>query len=158
MLKDMSVEESAVSRIGILTSGGDAPGMKAAIRGAVRTAECLGIDCIGINHGYLGLIQGDFIQLNQKVVKGITGQGGTMLYTARSDEFKTEEGIKKAANTCRHMGMEGLVVIGGDGTFRGALDLSKQGIKVIGIPCSIDNDIGCTSYSIGFDTACNTAV
>jgi len=158
MLKDMSIEDSVVSRIGILTSGGDAPGMNAAIRGAVRTAECLGIDCIGINHGYQGLIRGDFIQLDQTVVKGITGRGGTMLFTARSEEFMTEEGVEKAANTCRHMGMEGLVVIGGDGTFRGALELSKHDIKVIGIPCTIDNDIGCTSYSIGFDTACNTAV
>lgn len=158
MANEAEMEASAVNRIGILTSGGDAPGMNAAIRGAVRTAECLGIDCIGVKHGYAGLIQGDFIQLNQKVVKGITGRGGTMLYTARSKEFSTEEGTKKAAETCRHMGIEGLVVIGGDGTFAGAARLSKNGIKVIGIPCTIDNDIGCSSYTIGFDTACNTAV
>ena len=158
MLKNTALDASAVNRIGILTSGGDAPGMNAAIRGAVRAAECLGIDCIGVRHGYAGLIHGDFIQLNQKVVKGITGRGGTMLFTARSVEFTTEEGVKRAADTCRHMGIEGLVVIGGDGSFRGALDLSKNDVKVVGIPCTIDNDIGCTSYTIGFDTACNTAV
>jgi len=149
---------SAVSRIGILTSGGDAPGMNAAIRSAVRTAQCLGINCVGIRHGYAGLISGDFLPLDEKAVKGITGLGGTMLYTARSKEFTTEEGRKRAADTCRYMGIEGLIVIGGDGTFRGALDLSEHGIKVIGIPCTIDNDIGCTTYTLGFDTACNTAV
>ena len=153
-----SVEASTVSRIGILTSGGDAPGMNAAIRGAVRAAECLGIDCIGVRHGYAGLISGDFIQLNQSVVKGITGRGGTMLYTARSEDFANVEGKIKAAEVCKHMRLEGLVVIGGDGTFAGALGLSKQGVKVVGIPCTIDNDIGCTSYTIGYDTACNTAV
>ena len=158
MTQDITEIKPSVKRIGILTSGGDAPGMNAAIRGAVRAAECLGINCIGIKHGYAGLISGDFIQLNQSVVKGITGRGGTMLYTARSEEFNSEEGVKRAAETCRHMGIEGVVVIGGDGTFRGAMDLSNQGIKVVGIPCTIDNDIGCTSYTIGFDTACNTAV
>jgi len=150
--------KSAVNRIGILTSGGDAPGMNAAIRGAVRAAECLGIDCIGIKRGYAGLINGDFIKLNQSVVKGITGRGGTMLFTARSAEFATPQGVAKGAEACRHMGIEGVIVIGGDGTFRGALELSEHGIEVIGIPCTIDNDIGCTSYTIGFDTACNTAV
>ena len=158
MQKDSTSGESAVSRIGLLTSGGDAPGMNAAIRGAVRTAECLGIDCIGVRHGYAGLINGDFIPLNQKVVKGITGRGGTMLYTARSAEFAKEEGKVKAAEVCKHMGIEGLVVIGGDGTLAGALGLSKYDVGVVGIPCTIDNDIGCTSYTIGFDTACNTAV
>jgi len=158
MLNVSDGNNSAVNRIGILTSGGDAPGMNAAIRSAVRAAECLGIDCIGIRHGYAGLISGDFIKLNQSVVKGITGRGGTMLYTARSPEFMTPAGVEKAAVACRHMGIEGLVVIGGDGTFRGAMDLSEQGVKVVGIPCTIDNDIGCTSYTIGFDTACNTAV
>ena len=147
-----------VKRIGILTSGGDAPGMNAAIRGAVRSAECLGIECIGIRHGYAGLMRGDFIELCQNNVKGITGRGGTILYSARSKEFNTEDGVKAAANTCRHMGIEGIVTIGGDGTFRGALALSRHGINVIGIPCTIDNDIACTSYTIGFDTACNTAV
>ena len=148
----------AVNRIGILTSGGDAPGMNAAIRGAVRSAECLGIECIGIRHGYAGLMRGDFIPLGQSVVKGITGRGGTILYSARSKEFNSAEGVKIAAETCKHMGIGGLVVIGGDCTFRGALDLSHHGINVAGIPCTIDNDIACTTYTIGFDTACNTAV
>jgi len=151
-------KKSAVSRIAVLTSGGDAPGMNAAIRGAVRTAQSLDIDCIGVLHGYQGLIRGDFVPLNEKVVKGITGRGGTMLYTARSKEFNTPEGVKRAADTCKHMGIEGLVAIGGDGTFRGARDLSEHGIKVVGVPCTMDNDIGCSSYTIGFDTACNTAV
>ena len=149
---------SKVRRIGVLTSGGDAPGMNASIRATVRSAQCLGIECVGILRGYVGLMQGSVMPLNDKSVKGITGQGGTILYTARSKEFATEEGTKKAAETCRHLGIEGLVVIGGDGSFRGALDLSKHGIKVIGIPCTIDNDIACTTYSIGYDTACNTAV
>lgn len=151
-------ENALVKRIGILSSGGDAPGMNAAIRSAVRTAQCLGIDCIGIRHGYAGLMHGEFTPLDEKAVKGLTGRGGTMLYTARSLEFATAEGVKKAAETCRYVGIEGLVAIGGDGTFRGALDLSKHGVNVVGIPCTIDNDIGCTSYTIGFDTACNTAV
>jgi len=150
--------KSAVKRIGVLTSGGDAPGMNAAIRGVVRTCECLEIECIGIKHGYAGLISGDFFSLNQSMVKGITGRGGTILFTARSKEFITPEGLHKAVDTCKHMGIEGLVVIGGDGTFRGALELSKQGISAVGIPCTIDNDIGCTTYTIGFDTACNTAI
>ena len=148
----------AVNRVGILTSGGDAPGMNAAIRGAVRTLQCLGIDCIGIKHGYQGLIRGDFLPLDERVVKGITGRGGTMLYTARSQEFMTDEGRQRAADTCRYSGLDGLIVIGGDGSFRGARELSKHGVNVVGIPCTIDNDIGCTSYTIGFDTACNTAV
>ena len=154
---DMAIDP-VVKRIGILTSGGDAPGMNAAIRGAVRTAQCLGVECVGIRRGYAGLINGDFLPLGERDVKGITRQGGTMLYTARSVEFTTEEGMKSAADTCRHMGIEGLIVIGGDGTFRGARDLSERGIKVIGIPCTIDNDIGCSSHTIGFDTACNTAI
>ena len=154
----MEINKLAVKRIGILTSGGDAPGMNAAIRGAVRTAQSIGIEVIGIRHGYAGLISGDLFPLDEKAVKGLTGRGGTMLYTARSVEFTTEEGVKRAADTCRYMGIEGLITIGGDGTFRGALDISEHGVKVIGIPCTIDNDIGCTSYTIGFDTACNTAV
>ena len=152
------LSQPAVKRVGVLTSGGDAPGMNAAIRGAVRTSQCLGIDCVGIRHGYAGLITGDFIPLNEKVVKGITGRGGTMLYTARSKEFSTEEGVKRGADMCKNMGIEGLVAIGGDGTFRGALELSGHGIKVVGVPCTMDNDIGCSSYTIGFDTACNTAI
>ena len=154
----MATCDLAVRRIGVLTSGGDAPGMNAAIRGVVRTAQCLGIESVGIRHGYEGLVRGEYIPLTEKEVKGITKLGGTMLYTARSPEFMTDAGRKRAIDTCKYMGIEGLVVIGGDGTFRGALDLSKDGIKVIGIPCTIDNDIACTSYTIGFDTACNTAI
>jgi len=150
--------ESAVKRIGILTSGGDAPGMNAAIRGAVRTAQCLGIHCVGIRRGYAGLLSGDFLPLDEKVVKGINVSGGTMLYTARSNEFMTEDGLKRASDMCRFSGIEGLITIGGDGTFRGARALSQTGIKVVGIPCTIDNDIGCTTYSIGFDTSCNTVI
>jgi len=151
-------KKMAIKRIGILTSGGDAPGMNAAIRGAVRTAQCLGIQCVGIRHGYAGLINGDFIPLKENDVKGLTKRGGTMLFTARSKEFTTEEGLKRATDTCKHMGIEGLVTIGGDGTFRGALDLAKHGVRVVGIPCTIDNDIGCSTYTIGYDTACNTAI
>ena len=147
-----------VKRIGVLTSGGDAPGMNAAIRSVVRTSQCLGISCVGIRHGYLGLIKGDFIQLDEKTVKGLTGRGGTMLYTARAPDFLTPEGVKRGADMCRNLGIECLITIGGDGTFRGALDLADHGVKIVGIPCTIDNDIGCTSYSIGFDTACNTAI
>ena len=150
--------DSAVKTIGLLTSGGDAPGMNAAIRGVVRTAQCYGIECIGIRHGYAGLIRGEFIPLDEKSVKGIIVRGGTMLYTARSKEFMTDEGRKRAADSCKYTGIEGLIVIGGDGTFKGARELSLCGIKVIGIPCTIDNDIGCTTYAIGFDTACNTAI
>ena len=158
MARGISVTESVVKRIGVLTSGGDAPGMNAAIRGVVRTAQCLGIDCIGVKHGYEGLIRGNFVKLDQAAVKGITGRGGTMLYTARSTEYTTDEGAQKAADTIRHMGIDGMVVIGGDGTFQGSMRLIKRGINVVGIPCTIDNDIGCTSYTIGYDTACNTAV
>ena len=152
------MEKSAVRRIGILTSGGDAQGMNAAIRAAVRTASALGIECVGIRRGYTGLISGDFFPMRNKDVKNITSRGGTILYTARSQEFMTDDGLKRAADTCKYMGIEGLIAIGGDGTFKGALRLSELGIKVIGVPCTIDNDIGCTTYTIGFDTACNTAI
>ena len=152
------IENIAVNRIGVLTSGGDAPGMNAAIRSTVRTAQCLGISCVGIRHGYFGLIRGDFLPLDEKAVKGITGRGGTMLYTARSVEFNTPDGVKRGADMCKNLGIDALVVIGGDGTFRGALDLADHGMKIAGVPCTIDNDIGCSSYAIGFDTACNTAI
>ena len=149
---------SKVKRIGVLTSGGDAPGMNAAIRATVRTAQCLGIECIGILHGYEGLLKGNFMPLDERAVKGIIGRGGTMLYTARSLEFGTDAGKDRAAETCRHLGIDGIVVIGGDGSFRGALGLHQRNINVVGIPGTIDNDIACTSYSIGYDTACNTAM
>lgn len=150
--------ESKVRRIGVLTSGGDAPGMNAAIRAVVRTCDFYGIECLGIHRGYNGLIRGDMTPLKSQDVSGITGLGGTMLYTARSPEFQTPEGLKRAADTCRFRGIDGLVTIGGDGTFRGALELSEYGVSVVGIPGTIDNDIACTGYTIGYDTACNTAI
>ena len=156
--------EKAVKRIGILTSGGDAPGMNAAVRAVVRTATALGIECVGIRRGYQGLINGDFVKLDASSVSHIIHKGGTMLYTARSQEFTTREGREKALGTCKLLGLDGIVTIGGDGTFRGALALSRQAaehgneLQVVGIPATIDNDIGCSHYTIGFDTACNTAV
>ena len=150
--------ESAVKRIGVLTSGGDAPGMNAAIRAVVRTAMKNSIECVGIRRGWAGLIAGDICPMNSGSVSRIINRGGTVLYTARSDEFRTPEGQKKAANTCKLLGLDRIVAIGGDGTFRGAQELSKCGVSVVGIPGTIDNDIVCTDYSIGFDTAANTAV
>jgi 6-phosphofructokinase 1 len=150
--------DKKVKRIGVLTSGGDAPGMNAAIRAVARTCDYMDIECIGIRRGYNGLINGDVVELDDKSVNGLITRGGTILYTARSPEFMTEEGQLKAAQTCKYLGLEGLVAIGGDGTFRGLLDLHKCGVSVIGIPGSIDNDVACTDYSIGFDTACNTAI
>ena len=150
--------EYAVKRIGVLTSGGDAPGMNAAIRAVARTATRLGIECVGIRRGWNGLINGDILPLDAGSVRSIINRGGTMLYTARSEEFRTEEGQKKAANTCKLLGLDGIVAIGGDGTFRGAQDLSRFGVSVVGVPGTIDNDIVCTDYTIGFDTAANTAV
>ena len=149
--------DKRVKRIGVLTSGGDAPGMNAAIRAVVLTAQHLRIDCIGIRRGYNGLICGDMVPLAAEDVNGIERWGGTILYTARSPDFMTEAGLRRAAENCRFRGLDGLVIIGGDGSFKGALELSKLGIPVIGIPGTIDNDIGCTTYTIGFDTACNTA-
>ena len=148
----------AVKRIGVLTSGGDSPGMNAAVRAVVRTADLLGIDCIGIRRGYNGLINGDFVKLDADSVSHIINRGGTILYTARSDEFPTEEGQQKAVATCKLLGLDGIVAMGGDGTFRGLLELSKHGISVVGVPATIDNDISCTDYTIGYDTAANTAV
>ena len=151
-------------RIGVLTSGGDAPGMNAAVRAVVRTAVGQGIECIGIRRGWSGLITSDFVQLDGSSVSRIINRGGTILYTARSIEFMEEEGRAKALATCKLLGLDGIVAIGGDGTFRGALAISRQAakdgmdLKVVGIPATIDNDIGCSHYTIGFDTACNTAI
>ncbi len=149
---------TAVKRIGILTSGGDAPGMNAAVRAVVRTALNMGISCIGIRRGYHGLISGDFVELNGTDVSHILSAGGTILYTARCEEFLTVEGRQKAVSMCKLLGIDAIVAIGGDGTFRGALELSRMGVPVVGIPATIDNDIGCSNYTIGFDTACNTAI
>ena len=148
----------SVKRIGVLTSGGDAPGMNACVRAVVRTAIYHGVECYGIRRGYNGLINGDIVKLDEKSVSHIINRGGTILNTARSVEFMTEEGQKKAVSTCKFLGLDSIIAIGGDGTFRGALALSKYGINVIAIPATIDNDISCTNYSIGFDTAANTAI
>ena len=150
--------ESKVKRIGVLTSGGDAPGMNAAVRAVVRSAIFRGVEVVGIRRGWNGLINGDFVRMDEKSVAHIINRGGTILYTARSAEFMTEEGRQKALSTCKLLGLDGIVAIGGDGTFRGALELSKLGIPVVGIPGTIDNDIACTNYCIGFDTAANTAI
>ncbi len=149
---------SAVRRIGVFTSGGDAPGMNAAIRSVVRTCMHMGIECIGIRRGYHGLINGDFVQLDFESVSGLSRRGGTMLYSARSEDFKAKQGQDRAAATCKLLGLDALVGIGGDGTFNGLLCLAKQGLSVIGIPGTIDNDIACSTYTIGYDTACNTAL
>jgi len=153
-----------MKRIGVLTSGGDAPGMNAAVRAVTRAALANGVECIGIRRGYNGLINSDFIRMDGSSVSHIINKGGTMLYTARSTEFMTREGRDQAIRTCKLLGLDGLVAIGGDGTFRGALALSRQiaeyghKLDVVGIPATIDNDISCSQYTIGFDTACNTAI
>ena len=156
--------EKKVRRIGVLTSGGDAPGMNAAVRAVVRASIARGIGCIGIRRGWNGLITSDFVPLTSSSVSHIINKGGTMLYTARSLEFMEESGRAKALATCRLLGLDGIVAIGGDGTFRGALAISRQAaqdnmsVRVVGIPATIDNDIGCSHYTIGFDSACNTAI
>ena len=150
--------EKQIRRIGVLTSGGDAPGMNALIRSVVRTASAFDISVLGIRRGYSGLINGDIIEMGARSVDGIIRRGGTMLYTARCKEMMTEEGLQKAADTCKYLGIDGLICCGGDGTFRGAQALSRKGVPCIGVPGTIDNDIVCTDYTIGFDTACNTAI
>lgn len=144
--------------IAVLTSGGDAPGMNAAVRSVVRAAMYRGMKVIGVYRGYNGLLNKDVKELDLRSVSDIINRGGTVLYTARSEEFKTPEGIEKAAQNCRDLGIDGLVVIGGDGSFRGARKLSLAGIPCVGIPGTIDNDISCSEYTVGFDTAMNTAM
>ena len=144
--------------IGVLTSGGDAPGMNAAVRAVVRTAIDLGMTVKGIRRGYNGLIEGDVFDMDARSVSDIINRGGTVLYTARSPRFKTEEGVNEAVENCKKFGIDGVVVIGGDGSYRGARDLSLKGIPCIGVPGTIDNDISSTDYTIGFDTAMNTAM
>lgn len=147
-----------IKKIGVLTSGGDAPGMNAAVRAVVRTALSKGMEVYGIRRGYVGLLNGDIIKMDERSVSNIIHRGGTVLYTARCPEFRTMEGVAKGKAKCDELGIEGLVVIGGDGSFRGAADLSSMGMLCIGIPGTIDNDITCTDYTIGFDTAMNTAM
>ncbi len=144
--------------IGVLTSGGDAPGMNAAVRAVVRTAIASGMKVKGIRRGYNGLIEGEVFDMGARDVSDIIHRGGTVLYTARSPKFKTEEGVQEAVDNCKKFGIEGIVVIGGDGSYRGARDLSLKGIPCVGVPGTIDNDISSTDYTIGFDTAMNTAV
>ena len=144
--------------IAVLTSGGDAPGMNAAVRAVVRTGLNFGMKVYGVMRGYNGLLTGDLKEMNMRSVSDIMQHGGTALYTARSPEFNTPAGVEKAANMCREKGIEGVVVIGGDGSFRGARDLTNAGINCIGVPGTIDNDIACTDYTIGYDTALNTAM
>ncbi len=146
-----------IKTIGVLTSGGDAPGMNAALRAVVRAGLHYGKRVVGIYNGYKGLLENDMRELTYRDVSGIINRGGTVLKTARCKEFLTAEGVQKAAENARAFGIDALVVLGGDGSFRGALELSKHGFPVIGIPCTIDNDIGCSGYTIGFDTALNTA-
>lgn len=143
-------------KIGILTSGGDAPGMNAAIRAVVKAANYYGIEVLGVKYGYTGLIKGELIPLGIPEVDGIAEKGGTILKTARCLEFMDEQGRKKALETLKKFGINGLVVIGGDGSFQGAEKLSKLGMNVVGLPGTIDNDLAYTDYCIGFDTTLNT--
>ena len=147
-----------VKKIGVLTSGGDAPGMNAAVRAVVCKAIQEGLEVVGIKGGYWGLIHDELVPMNPSLVSNITPISGTMLYTERCDEFKTEEGMQKAIETCKKNNIDAIVAIGGDGTFRGATDLANRGILTIGIPATIDNDITTTDYTIGFDTAMNTTL
>lgn len=154
----MNKGDGPVKRIGVLTSGGDAPGMNAAVRSIVRTSLYYNLQIFGILHGFAGLIHDDILELNSRSVADIIQRGGTILRTARSEEFRTEAGQRRAVEVLTRRGLDGLVVIGGDGSFRGAEILAAHGVKVVGIPGTIDNDIPCTDYSIGFDTAVNTVV
>ena len=144
--------------IGVLTSGGDAPGMNAAVRAVTRAAIEKGFKVIGIRRGYNGLLNGDVFEMNARAVSDIIQRGGTEIFTARCKEFKDWEYVLKAKDKCIELGISGIVVIGGDGSFRGAADLSKAGIPCVGVPGTIDNDIQCTEYTIGYDTAMNTVM
>ena len=148
----------SIQTIGVLTSGGDAPGMNAAIRAVVRKAIGNGMKVKGIHQGYKGLLDEEIVDMDARCVSETIARGGTLLYTARSQEFRTLEGQKAGAEVCRRHGIDALVVIGGDGSFAGAQKLSEQGIAVIGVPGTIDLDIACSEYTIGFDTAVNTAM
>lgn len=150
--------DTKIKKIGVLTSGGDAPGMNSAIRAIVRTAMSKSIQVLGIKRGYEGLLNGDIEELHSGDVSNIMFRGGTILHTARSEEMRTEEGIEKAAQLCKLLKLDALIVIGGDGSLHGGLDLSRKGVNVIGIPGTIDLDLDCTDYTIGFDTAVNTSL
>ena len=148
--------ENRIKKIGVLTSGGDAPGMNAAIRAVVRTAIYNNIEVCGIQHGYNGLIHGEIQQMDARSVGETLQKGGTILQTARCLEFKEWEGVLKGVEVAKNAGLDGLVVVGGDGSFRGARDLTRAGLPTIAIPGTIDNDIACSDYTIGFDTCLNT--
>ena len=157
-MEEEKMAENKIKTIGVLTSGGDAPGMNAAIRAVVRRGLSNGLNVKGILKGYNGLLNEEIIDMSAKDVSDTIERGGTILYTARCAEFRTEEGQKRGAEICRKHGIDGIVVIGGDGSFRGAGKLSALGINTIGLPGTIDLDIACTDYTIGFDTAVNTAM
>lgn len=152
------MEAKKIKKIGVLTSGGDAPGMNAAIRAVVRTGAYYGIKVMGVKKGYVGLIEGEIEEMTARSVSETLQRGGTILQTARCLEFKTKEGVQKAYETAKKFGLDGLVVIGGDGSFRGAMDLCKAGLPTIALPGTIDNDISCSDYTIGYDTCLNTVV
>ncbi len=158
MARAKAADKKQVKTIGVLTSGGDAPGMNAAIRAVVRTAIANGLKVKGIRRGYTGLLEEDIIDMNARSVADIIQRGGTILYTARCPEFMTANGQDKGADICRKHGIDGLVVIGGDGSFQGARQLAARGVNTVGVPGTIDLDIACTEYTIGFDTAVNTAM
>ncbi len=158
LLKIMYIGVVLMKRIAVLTSGGDSPGMNAAIRAVVRKGYYHDLEIYGIYHGYSGLINGEMKKLDIGSVGDTIHRGGTILYSSRSDDFKTEEGQKKAINQMNKHNIDGLIVIGGDGSFRGAKKLSDQGILTVGIPGTIDNDIPATDFTIGFDTAINTVI
>ena len=158
MTTEAANTDKIIKRIAVLTSGGDAPGMNAAVRSVVRTAITEGIEVFGVDRGYKGLINKDFHKMTMNSVSDIINSGGTVLFTARSKEFETEEGMQKAIENMRELGIEALVVIGGDGSYRGANDLVKRGFPCVCLPGTIDNDISSTDYTIGFDTALNTAI
>lgn len=147
-----------MKKIAVLTSGGDSPGMNAAIRAVVRSSIYYGLEIYGVKYGFNGLLDNKIERLNVYSVADVIHRGGTFLYTARSEKMRTEEGVAQAAQTLQDRGIEGLVVIGGDGSYRGAKALSRFGVNVIALPGTIDNDIPCTDYTIGFDTAVNTAI
>lgn len=154
----MEKQEKTIKNIGVLTSGGDAPGMNAAIRGIVRAGSYYGFKTFGIRRGFHGFLKGEIDDLDNREVSEKLQRGGTFLQTARSESFNTEEGVKRAVKMARVFNLDAIVAIGGDGTFKGARDLARQGLPVIGIPGTIDNDIACTDYTIGYDTAMNTAM
>ncbi len=154
----MDMSNKKIRTIGVLTSGGDAPGMNAAVRAVVRTGIQKGYRMVGIQHGYNGLLNSEYFVMDLRTVSNIIQRGGTVLYTARCLEFMTSEGQDRGAARCHEIGIDALVVIGGDGSYQGALRLAERGIPVVGIPGTIDNDIACSDYTIGYDTAMNTAM